>query len=142
MLTHVKATEYLNPGQIPVMAGDLQIYMSMKKCQHMYPEEVGEDKIVCFMGFLHKEMAAQECGGVLLAGSGWEQIFVLANIFTLGTAQTLLSGKKITRTRHAYHLTLAWLHILESRAYQEYNDKLGYKAESMDDWEHTQSKQS
>ena len=68
MLTHVKATEYLNPGQTPVMAGDLKIYMSMKKCQHMYPEEVGEDKIVCFMGFLHKEMAAQECGGVLL---GW-----------------------------------------------------------------------
>ena len=59
----------------------------------MYPEEVGEDEIVCFMGFHHKEMAAQECGGVLLVGSVSEQIFVLANIFTLGTAQTLLSGK-------------------------------------------------
>ena len=100
MLTHVKATEYLNPGQTPVMAGDLQIYMSMKKCQHMYPEEVGEDKIACFMGFLHKEMAAQEFGGVLLAGSVSEQIFVLANIFTLGTAQTLLSGKMIAHTTY------------------------------------------
>ena len=70
MLTTMKATEFVNPGQTPVIAGDLQVYMSQKKAQYMYLEEVGENKIVCFVGMLHLEMAAQECGGVLLASSG------------------------------------------------------------------------
>ena len=139
MLTTMKAIEFVNPGQTPVIAGDLQVYMSQKKAQYMYPEEVGEDKIVCFVGMLHLEMAAQECGGVLLAGSGWEQLFITSNVYTSGVAASLLGGKHVKRTRHAYHLTLAWIHILESKAYADYLHETVRNPydvyESMEAWE-------
>ena len=53
-----------------------------------YPDEVGESKIVCIMGFLHIEVAIQECEGKLLAGTRWERIFILADIFTPGVANS------------------------------------------------------
>lgn len=120
MLIVKKATEFVNPGQIPIIEGDCPLYALQKKCQWLFPEEVGESKMVCFIGFLHIEMASQECGGKLLAGSGWERMFHHAKIFTSGVAASLLGGKHIKRTRYAYQLTLAWLHVLEIQAYQEF----------------------
>ena len=69
---------------------------------------------------------------------------MLANIFTFGTAASLLNGKNVKRTRYAYHLTLAWLHILECCAYADYINMLGPcdTAESIDAWEERQCKQS
>ena len=86
----------------------------------MYPDEVGRAKIVCFIGVLHVEMTSQECGGKLLGGSGWERMFSLAKVFTPGVAVSLLAGKHVKRTRYAYQLTLAWLHVLKVQAYDEY----------------------
>ena len=71
MLMCMKATDFVNPGQIPVIVGDCPLYTLQKKCQWKFPDEVGESKVVCLMGFLHIEMISQECGGNLLAGSGW-----------------------------------------------------------------------
>ena len=76
--------------------------------------------MVCFMGFLHIEMTSQDCGGKLLAGSDWDSMFSLAKIFTTGIASSLLAGKHVKRTRYAYQLTLAWLHVLKLQAYDEY----------------------
>ena len=59
--------------------------------------------MVCLMGFL----ASQECGGKLLAESGWNRMFSLADIFNSGVAASLLGGKHIKRTRYSYQLTLA-----------------------------------
>jgi len=56
----------------------------------------------------------------LLAGSGWERMFSIANIFTPGVATSLLGGKHIKRTRYAYQLTLAWLNTLRIQAYDKY----------------------
>lgn len=120
MLVVKKAIAFLNPGQIPVIEGDCPLYTQQKKCQWMYPNEVGESKMVCLIGFLHVEMTLQDCGGKLLAGSGWERMFSMAKIFTTGVASSLLAGKHIKRTRYAYHLTLAWLHVLELQAYNAY----------------------
>ena len=75
--------------------------------------------MVCFMGFLHIEMTSQDCGGKLLAGSGWDSMFSLAKIFTTGIASSLLAGKHVKCTRYAYQLTLAWLHVLKLQAYDE-----------------------
>ena len=87
------------------------------------------------MAFLHIEMASQECGGKLLAGSGWERMFSLAKIVTPGIATSLLGGKHVKRTRYAYQLTLAWLHILKLQAYRSYcQDNYG-PHESLDMWE-------
>jgi len=64
----------MNPGQIPVIVGDCPLYAQQKKCQWVYPDEVGETKMVSFMGLLHIEMTSQECGGdywLDLAGNRW-----------------------------------------------------------------------
>ena len=86
MLVVKKAIDFINPGQIPVIVGDCPLHVQQKKCQWVYPDEVGETKMVSLMGLLHIEMTSQECGGRLLAGSGWERMFSIANIFTPGVA--------------------------------------------------------
>jgi hypothetical protein len=91
-----------------------------KKCQWLSPEEVGEGKMVCMLGFLHIEMAAYECVGKILSGSGWDRMFAKSGVHTSGVALSLLGSKDIKRTRRAHHLTLAWLHILKQRAYEEF----------------------
>ncbi|KAL8588046.1 hypothetical protein ACOMHN_061212 [Nucella lapillus] len=120
MLVVAKATDFVNPHQVPVIVGDCPLYALQKKCQWVFPEEVGEQNMVSFMGLLHVEMTAQECGGKLLAGSGWDRMFCLSKIYETGVAASLLGGKHVKHTRHAYHLTLAWLHLLEIEAYEEY----------------------
>jgi hypothetical protein len=120
MVTIMKATEFVNPGQVPVIVGDCPLYAQQKKCQLLYPDEVGESKIVSMMGFLHIEMASQECGGKLLSGSGWDRIFTHGNVYTPGTAKSLLGSSNVKRTRHAYQLTLAFLYQMEKEAYEEY----------------------
>jgi len=135
MLMIMKATEFVNPGQIPVIVGDCPLYAQQKKCQWAYPDDVGEHKIVSFIGFLHIEMASQECGGKLLAGSGWERIFEKGKVFTHGTAKSLLGGSNVKRTRYAYQLTLAFLHVLKLEAYNEYMDASIGPHEPIDVWE-------
>ena len=106
-----------------------------KKCQLKYPDEVGESKMVCVMGFLHIEMASQECGGKLLVGSGWERMFILAKVFTPGVATSLLGGKHVKRTRYAYQLTLAFIHVLRITAYKDYCQENYGPNESIEMWE-------
>ncbi|KAJ8387599.1 hypothetical protein AAFF_G00152950 [Aldrovandia affinis] len=91
--------------------------------------------MVCFIGFLHVEMMSQECGGKLLAGSGWDRMFTQANIFNTGVAASLLGGKHVKRTRYAYQLTLAWLHVLKEQAYDEYCREGYGPHETMEMWE-------
>ena len=65
-------------GVLTVIVGDCPLYAQQRKCQWKFPDEVGESKMVCFMDFLHIEMASQQCvcvwGGrscwLDLAGSG------------------------------------------------------------------------
>ena len=72
------------------------------------------------IGFLHIEMCLQECGGKILGGFGWEQMFQKAGIYTSGVASSLLGGKHVKRTHQAYYLTLAWLEICSYQAYEKY----------------------
>ena len=67
---------------------------------------------------------------------GWEGVFIISKVFTSGVASSLLGGKHVKRTRHGYHLTLAWLHILEYQAYVDYRQSYSYGPfEPMDVWE-------
>ena len=130
-----KAIEFVNPGQVPVIEGDCPLYAQQKKCQQAYPNEVDESKMVCFVGFLHIEMTSQDCDGKLLTGSAWDRMFSLTGIFTTGIATSLLAGKHVKRTRYAYQLTLAWLHVLKLQAYDHYcRDSYG-RHEPMEMWE-------
>ena len=63
MQVSMKASTFVNPGQVPVIVADCPLYALQKKCQWIFADEVGESKIVCFLGLLHVEMATQECGG-------------------------------------------------------------------------------
>jgi len=75
MLVVKKAIDFINPGQIPVIVGDIPLYTQQKKCQWVYPDEVGESKMVSFMGLLHIKMTSQECGET--AGWIWLGTYVL-----------------------------------------------------------------
>ena len=120
MIAIKKATEYLNPGQDPIITSDLAIYSVQKRCQKLYPQELRNT--VCFMGLLHLEMALQEVGGWLMGDSGWENMFILAGIFTSGVANSLKGGKKVKNTRYAYQLIFTWIDIMLLRAYNSYLD--------------------
>ena len=63
----MNAIDFLNKGQTPVIEGDLPLYARQKMCQWLFKDEIGEDKMVCMIGFLHLEMCTQEAGG-----SCWE----------------------------------------------------------------------
>lgn len=135
MRNHKKATDHVNPGQTPVSVVDLPLYVQQKKAQKLFPEDLGEDKFVCMLGMLHTEMVLQECGGQLMGGSGWETMFHMVGIFPPGVAKSLLGGHHIKRTRQAYNLTVAWLHILEDRAYHHYLDGNISPHEPFEIWE-------
>ena len=125
MLVVKKVSNFVNPGQTPVLEGDCPLYSRQKRCQFLFLEEVGERQIVCRIGFLHLEMCAWEVGGKLLGGSGWERMFHLANIFTPGVSASLLGDKHVRRTRNVHFITLVWLELLRQRAYDTYCQWIG-----------------
>ena len=53
-----KATEYLNPGQVPVIAVDQPLFTVAKQIQWNWPESHGEQHFVFILGGLLIEMAA------------------------------------------------------------------------------------
>ena len=80
-------------------------------------------------------MTSQDCGGKLLTASGWDRMFSLAGIFTTCIATSLLAGRHVKRTRYAYQLTPAWLHVLKVQAYDHYCRDGHGPHEPMEMWE-------
>ena len=66
-----KATEYLNPGQIPVTTVDQPLFAIAKSVQWNWPDTHGESRHVVMLGGLHLEMALWSTVGDILHGSGW-----------------------------------------------------------------------
>lgn len=58
-----KATEVLNPGQIPVMTCDQPLYAICKRIQWCHPASLGEDHFVLILGGLHIELAISKMIG-------------------------------------------------------------------------------
>ena len=52
-----RAVQYLNPGQVPVLAADQPLYALAKQIQWTWPNTHGEDSSVVMFGGLHIEMA-------------------------------------------------------------------------------------
>ena len=84
---------------MPVIVGDCPLNAIQKKCQWRYPHQVGESEMVCMMGFLRIEMASQECGGSLLAGSGWSRMFKQGKICT--PVSVNISSRRQARETHS-----------------------------------------
>ena len=112
-----QATNLLNPGQIPVITFDQPLFALAKLVQGHFPATHGEGQYVAMLGGLHTEMALWNVLGDLLEGSGWTSALSEAEVFSAGTAESMLNAAHLTRTRHALQATLLTLHILQREAF-------------------------
>ena len=110
-------TEYLNPGQIPVMACDCPIFAKAKYIQWTWPAQCGEEKFVVMFGGLHIEMAMWNMLGDYLAASSWTTSLLDAGIATSGTVDSFLKASHLARTCHAHQVTVAALTQLQHQAF-------------------------
>ena len=111
------ATDFLNPGQIPVIAFDAPLYALAKFTQWNWPDTHGEDKFIAIFGGLHIEMAMWTTYGNYLEGSGWTSALTQAGIASTGTADSFLKASHLTRTRHAHQVTALALAKLQEDAF-------------------------
>lgn len=93
-----KATQFLNPGQIPVTTFDQPLFAIAKQIQWTWPELYGENVYTVMLGGLHTEMALWSALGDILDGSGWTNVLVEAGIAKSGTADSFLSAAHLSRT--------------------------------------------
>jgi len=111
------AADFLNPGQIPVMAFDAPLYALAKYIQWNWPDTHGEGKFIAMFGGLHIEMAIWTTYGNYLEGSGWTNALMQANIASSGTADSFLKASHLTRTRLAHQVTALALAKLQEKAF-------------------------
>ncbi len=119
-------TEFLNPGQTPVMTCDCPIFAKAKFIQWTWPLSYGEDKFVVMFGGLHIEMALWNMLGDYLADSGWTSSLIEAGVASSGTAESFLSASHLLRTRHAHQVTIAALTILQNQAFSADSDGMNF----------------
>lgn len=112
-----QATEFLNPGQIPVTAFDVPLYALAKQVQWKWPDTHGEDKYVVMLGGLHVEMAIWNTLGDFLENSGWTAALTQAGIASSGTADSFLKAAHLTRTRHSHQVSVLALSKLQHDAF-------------------------
>ena len=112
-----QATEFLNPGQIPVTAADAPLYALAKLVQWKWPHTHGEDKYVVMMGGLHIEMAISSTIGNYLEASGWATALTQAGVASSGTADSFLKASHLSRTRRGHQISALALAKLQEDAF-------------------------
>ena len=90
-----QATEFLNPGQIPVTAVFAPVFALAKLVQWKWPNTHGEDKYVVMMGGLHIEMAIWSTIGDYLEASGWTTALTQVGVASSGTADSFLKASHL-----------------------------------------------
>ena len=83
-----KTTNYLNPGQTPVIACDQHLYALAKQIQWAWPDRYGEHCFVVMFGGLHIEIAGLKDLVNWLQDSGWTNALEQVNVATAGTADS------------------------------------------------------
>ncbi|KAG1672156.1 hypothetical protein GQR58_016107 [Nymphon striatum] len=104
-------TDFLNPGQTPVLACDCPIFAIGKRILWKFPELYDEDKFIILFGGLHLEKALWNVLRDLLQCSGWSEALVEAEIATSGIADSFLKlvaicaslGNETTCSLPAFH---------------------------------------
>lgn len=119
-----RAVNFLNPGQVPVVACDQPLYAIAKKIQWNFPTTYGERKLVVMFGGFHTELNALKALGSWVEDSGWTNVLVQAGVTTPGTADSFLRASHVSRTRHAHQVTAAALFILMDRANNIYRENV------------------
>ena len=75
-----QAINFLNPGQVPIIACDQPLYAIAKKIQWNWPSTYGEKKSVIMLGGLHIELALLKAIGSWIEDSGWTNALVQAGV--------------------------------------------------------------
>ena len=114
-----KITNYLNPGQIPVMAFDQPLFALAKYVQWSWTESLGEECFIAMFGGLHIEMALWDTIGDFLDCSGWTTALCEAGIATSGVADSFLKVSHLTRTRRSHQITALVLARLQEDAWNQ-----------------------
>ncbi len=126
-----RATEILNPGQVPIITVDQPLYMIAKQIQWNWKASHGESQFIVMFGGLHIEMAALKALGTLLNGSGWTAALGEAKVASPGTAESFLHASHVTRTQRVHQVTARSLYILLKKAYLAYSSNLEENAPHM-----------
>lgn len=108
-----KATQFINPSQIPVITFDQPLFAIAKQLkQWTIPNEYGEDRLVVMLGGLHMDKALWTVLGGILQDSGWKEVIVEAGCASSGTVDSFLKVAHITRTKAVHQVSLAALDVL------------------------------
>ena len=111
----MKATDLVNPAQIPLLTLYQSLYTIAKQIQWSWPSIYAEEKYVVLMGGLHID---------LLEGSGRAAFMASANVTTEGRVDTLQSGSHTSRAQWAHRVSAAALFCLQSQAFTACKDNL------------------
>ena len=114
-----KVTNFLNPGETPVLVFDQPLYAIAKTIQWNMPDRFGENKFVIMLGGLHIEMGFLALIGSFVTGSGWVEALEEAGVATSGKADSFLWAAHVKRSRYAHQVTACSLYQLLSDAYSE-----------------------
>ena len=115
-----KNTEFLNPGQTPVMGMDQPLYAIGKQLQWIYPDTLGEGSYFLKLGDLHIEDKWQLMMGKYLRSSGWDWCVADAGVFSSGRASSALDEHHIKRTRYIHQVSLVAYSIMRKDAYAKH----------------------
>ena len=99
-----RTTEYLNPGETPVLTVDQPLYALAKKIQWEIGGDLAEDRFVVMLAPFHTEDKALKVVGEWLEKSGWLSTLVQSGVATSGRAEGIEKGSHITRTRYAHQV--------------------------------------
>ena len=117
MQVQKKITDYLNPGQVPIMTFDQPLFALAKSVQWKWPHILGEGKFLVMFGGLHIELALWNTIGDFLEDSGWTAALTESGVATAGKADSFLNASHLTRTRRVHQVTLLALAKLQHEAW-------------------------
>jgi hypothetical protein len=83
-------TEYLNPGQTPVLCGDQPCYALAKHIQLLYGDLYGESSFFIMFAPFHIEQNFLRVIGQIMEDSGWTRVVARSEVMTEGAADAIL----------------------------------------------------
>ena len=108
-------TNHLNCGQTTIMVADQPVYVTAKQLQWCYPHQCRT--LFIMLGPLQIEMFFMSVIGYLVKGSGWTDIFNIANVSTVRKVESFFLGNKVKRTRYGHQVSLASLTQLATETF-------------------------
>ncbi|KAK3787194.1 hypothetical protein RRG08_040324 [Elysia crispata] len=116
----IAVSNFLNPGQTPIVTVDQPLFTLAKTIQWKFPDTHGENKFVVMLGAMHTEKMVLEMLDDWLEGSGCTTALTNSGIASSGVAGSFIGVSQLTRTRYYHQVTALALYTLFLRAYDEY----------------------